>query len=145
MKDVRGLIRIADFLVRNEWRFLYADDLADEVSRRYCINRDYVRLIVEAFWSLRESFPNKPRSWYVRAIVRLLNGVKRVKGDVWILKGIPELGDHYPVYQVWFAKGRYYCSCYSRKFGYRRRKSICTHVAAVILSRKISRKIGEYL
>ena len=71
-------------------------------------------------------------------------GVRRV-GDRWVVPGLPELGDNYGQYNVWYdpSQGRYECDCFYRAWGRRRRKEICTHIAAVMLHRR-QRKIGEY-
>ncbi|RLE61112.1 MAG: hypothetical protein DRJ32_01870 [Thermoprotei archaeon] len=142
-RDVRSLIRIASYIVRNYFRYAVNDDLAQDVADRFSINPSFALVLIEAFSELRDSFSGKSGSWYIRAIVRMFF-VKKVGRYAWVVEGIREFGDYYPAYQVWLVNNRYHCSCHTTKFGYRRRKSICTHVAAVILSRKVSRKIGEY-
>ncbi|UNQ73361.1 hypothetical protein [Infirmifilum sp. NZ] len=45
---------------------------------------------------------------------RLLAGkVERVGNEHWLVKGLPELGDTYPWYNVWVSEGRYRCDCLS--------------------------------
>ena len=148
MRDwrVRSLIRIARCIVYNDYRFLLSDDLADYVCSRFNVNRNFILGIIEAYRDVREIFQGKSNSWFIRALVRLMYGVHRIGAYSWVLRGIPEFGDYYKIYQVWYSTRdkRYYCSCFTRRFGQIRRKHICTHIAAVMLSRR-SRKIGEYL
>ena len=88
-----------------------------------------------ALLELRVRF-DKPRSWYYRALVRAIVGVRRISEKHWLVAGVfPD--DYYRAYNVWLnRRGEYECDCYYRRYGKRRRKSICTHVAAVILSRR---------
>ncbi|RLE75629.1 MAG: hypothetical protein DRJ56_05430 [Thermoprotei archaeon] len=99
--------------------------------------------LVEAVRLLRASFPSKRDSWFYRAVLRCLVGVRRAGASHWLVPGLPELGDAYPRYNVWVREGRYACDCFFRAWGRRRRKEICTHIAAVMLHRR-QRKIGEY-
>jgi len=89
---------------------------------------------------LRSMFPGKSDSW-VRRCVRRLGTVRRISRDVWFLRCVPELGDRRAYYLVKFNRetGRYECSCYDSlsPWGDRRRKEVCTHVGAVILSRLV--------
>ena len=100
--------------------------------------------LVEALRDLRETFPNKDDSWFERAVVRCLAGVRRIGRDVWIVKGLRELGDYYDSYTIYWVNGRYECDCYRRSWGNRRKVEICTHVAAVMLFRR-QRRIVEFL
>jgi len=85
---------------------------------------------------LREDFPSKSRSWVRRALIRFMkNTVKEYGENVWVVRGLPELGDKYPTYVVRLRDGRYYCSCFESSWGLRRKSEICTHIAAVILYR----------
>jgi hypothetical protein len=95
---------------------------------------DPLRRAVE---SLRENFPGKSYSWIKRALMRL-GDVKEVRENLYLVQGRRELGDWKPLYQVWFSEreGRWYCTCYASAFGFRRRKEICTHIAAVMLYRR---------
>ncbi len=87
-----------------------------------------------ALLELRVSF-RKPASWYERALARVLLGVRRVGEGHWLVPGLP--GDRYPLYNVWLGReGRYYCDCYVRLYGWRRRRAVCTHVASVMLARR---------
>jgi len=97
------------------------------------MGRELINLAVEG---LREDFPNKSKSWVRRALVRFMkNTVKEYGENVWVVKGLPELGDKYPTYVVRLRDGRYYCSCFESNWGLRRKSEICTHIAAVILYR----------
>jgi len=101
------------------------------------MGRELIDLAVER---LREDFPNKSKSWVRRALVRFMkNTVKEYGEGVWVVKGLPELGDKYPTYVVRFRDGRYYCSCFESSWGLRRKSEICTHIAAVILYRNYKR------
>jgi len=85
---------------------------------------------------LREVFPSKSRSWVRRALVRFMkNTVKEFSENIWVVRGLPELGDKYPTYVVRLRDGRYHCSCFESSWGLRRKSEICTHIAAVILYR----------
>ena len=90
-----------------------------------------------AVQSLREDFPGKSYSWIKRALLRL-GDVKEVRENLYLVQGRRELGDWKPLYQVWFSEreGRWLCTCYASAFGFRRRKEICTHIAAVMLYRR---------
>jgi len=90
-----------------------------------------------AVQSLREDFPGKSYSWIKRALLRL-GDVREVRENLFLLYGRRELGDWKPLYQVWFSEreGRWYCTCYASAFGFRRRREICTHIAAVMLYRR---------
>jgi hypothetical protein len=97
------------------------------------MSRELIDLAIER---LRENFPNKSRSWVRRALIRFMRGTVREFGEnVWVVRGLPELGDRYPTYVVRFKDGRYYCSCFESSWGLRRRSEVCTHIAAVILYR----------
>jgi len=67
-------------------------------------------------------------------------------GKTWIVKGYRELGDHYPYYYVNFLPRtqKYFCTCFLNRYGKIREKKICTHIGAVILYRKIWKKLREY-
>jgi len=57
--------------------------------------------LLEALGELHSSFPDKPAEWFYRAVYRLLAGkVKRVGSEHWLVKGLAELGDTYPWYNV---------------------------------------------
>jgi hypothetical protein len=87
--------------------------------------------------SLSKTFPGKSRSWIKRALLRL-GDVKEVRENLYLVYGRRELGDWKPLYQVWFSEGegRWLCTCYLSAFGFRRRREICTHIAAVMLYRR---------
>ncbi|MEM1684868.1 MAG: hypothetical protein QXU26_03240 [Thermofilaceae archaeon] len=93
---------------------------------------------------LRADFPGKSYSWIKRALLRL-GDVKEIRDDLYLVEGRRELGDWKPLYQVWFSQreGRWHCTCYFSTFGMRRRRDICTHVAAVILFRRYKRALEK--
>jgi len=97
--------------------------------------------------AVRELYSVFPRrEWLVRALARYLLGtVEEQSRSVWLVRGIPELGDKKPFYLVTQAGDRYECSCYRTPHGVARRRSICTHVAAVIIYKKRKRYIDEYV
>jgi len=102
---------------------------------------DPLRRAVE---SLRENFPGKSYSWIKRALMRL-GDVKEVRENLYLVQGRRELGDWKPLYQVWFSEreGRWLCTCYASAFGFRRRKEICTHIAAVMLYRRYRKALEK--
>jgi hypothetical protein len=105
------------------------------------MSRELIDLAVER---LREDFPNKSRSWVRRALIRFMkNTVKEYGENVWVVKGLPELGDRYPTYVVRLRDGRYYCSCFESSWGLRRKSEVCTHIAAVILYRNYRKLDSE--
>jgi len=93
---------------------------------------------------LSSTFPGKSRSWIRRALLRL-GDVKEVRENLYLVQGRRELGDWKPLYQVWFSEreGRWYCTCYASAFGFRRRKEICTHIAAVMLYRRYRKALEK--
>lgn len=87
-----------------------------------------------AYLELKVVF-NKPASWYLRALMRVVMGVRQVSKRHWLVPGIP--GDQYPVYNVRLSReGKYMCDCYGRAYGDRRSRMVCTHVAATMLARR---------
>jgi len=105
------------------------------------MRQDPLRRAVE---SLREDFPGKSYSWIKRALLRL-GDVREVRENLYLVYGRRELGDWKPLYQVWFSEreGRWYCTCYASAFGFRRRKEICTHIAAVMLYRRYRKTLEK--
>jgi hypothetical protein len=97
-----------------------------------------------AVQSLREDFPGKSYSWIKRALLRL-GDVREVRENLYLVYGRRELGDWKPLYQVWFSEreGRWHCTCYASAFGFRRRKEICTHIAAVMLYRRYRKALEK--
>ena len=102
---------------------------------------DPLRRAVE---SLRENFPGKSYSWVKRSLLRL-GDVKEVRENLYLVYGRRELGDWKPLYQVWFSEreGRWFCTCYLSAFGFRRRREICTHIAAVMLYRRYRKALEK--
>ncbi|MEM3943753.1 MAG: hypothetical protein QXJ59_06685 [Thermofilaceae archaeon] len=89
--------------------------------------------------AIRDLFSDVPRrSWIERAVTRFLaHTVERRGRTVYVVRGLPELGDWKEAYVVQRVGERlYHCSCYSSSYGYVRRARICTHIAAVILYRR---------
>jgi hypothetical protein len=105
------------------------------------MRQDPLRRAVE---SLSSTFPGKSRSWIRRAILRL-GDVKEVRENLYLVQGRRELGDWKPLYQVWFSEreGRWHCTCYASAFGFRRRREICTHIAAVMLYRRYRKALEK--
>ena len=112
--------------------------------------REARRIVREALEGLRSDelsaaildlYREIPReSWLARGVARVLLGTVVRKGEgAWLVYGVPELGDWHGYYIVSLEKGKYRCSCYSSKWGWRRASRICTHVAAVMLSRRAER------
>jgi len=102
---------------------------------------DPLRRAVE---SLLSAFPGKSRSWIRRALLRL-GDVREVRENLYLIYGRRELGDWKLLYQVWYSEreGRWYCTCYASAFGFRRRKEICTHIAAVMLYRRYRKALEK--
>jgi hypothetical protein len=94
--------------------------------------------------SLSKTFPGKSRSWIKRALLRL-GDVREVRENLYLVYGRRELGDWKPLYQVWFSEreGRWFCTCYLSAFGFRRRREICTHIAAVMLYRRYKKALQQ--
>ena len=100
--------------------------------------------LVEALRELMRAFPGKPRSWYFRAVYRVLRKTVKRRRGYWLVEGLPELGDTKPAYIVVQDRaGRYNCSCYTGLYGALRAKHVCTHIAAVMLYRR-QMKIMEF-
>ncbi len=91
---------------------------------------------------LAAEFPGRSPSWVRRALMRL-GDVKEVRDDLYVVYGRRELGDWKPAYYVWLAEGRWLCTCYSGAYGHRRRREICTHVAAVLLFRRYKKTLEK--
>jgi hypothetical protein len=94
--------------------------------------------------SLSRTFPGKSRRWIKRTLMRL--GDVREAGDgLYVVYGRRELGDWKSLYQVWYSEreGRWYCTCFTSAFGYRRRREICTHIAAVMLYRRYRKALEK--
>ncbi|PLJ77178.1 hypothetical protein [Infirmifilum sp. SLHALR2] len=67
---------------------------------------------------------------------RLLAGkVERVGVEHWLVKGLAELGDTYPWYNVWI-HGENTGATASPAYGYVRKARIYTHIATVMLYRR---------
>jgi hypothetical protein len=94
--------------------------------------------------SLSRTFPGKSRRWIKRTLMRL-GDVREAGEGLYVVYGRRELGDWKHMYQVWYSEreGRWYCTCFTSAFGYRRRREICTHVAAVMLYRRYRKALEK--
>jgi len=108
------------------------------------VGRNLHNPLKRAVESLRDLFPGKSYSWIRRALLRL-GDIKEVREDLYVVYGRRELGDWKPLYQVWLSEreGRWLCTCHFNQFGHRRRREICTHVAAVMLFRRYRRAVEK--
>ena len=141
--EINTLRSIARRILSTVWYSDYA--LAEHIAEELGVRPDYVLTIIDAINDLRLSFPGKSSSWYERALIRAFAGVKKVSDNHWIVKGFPELGDEYSHYNVVLSRdGKYVCDCMYRMWGYVRKAKICTHVAAVMLHRRIQRRLFEF-
>ena len=133
-RDPRVLKRIAEIVVRASYDFLERDGRAREIAEEFNLDEGDVLLLMDALDEVRSKFPGKSDSWYVRAVLRILSGVKKVCKDHWIVPGLNTLGDYYPYYNVVLGSdGRYVCDCHVHAYGYVRKSRICTHIAAVMV------------
>ena len=84
----------------------------------------------------------KGQTWATRVLERIYRKtVRMLTKNIWIVQGIPELGDAYNYYEVSLQDGKFRCSCFSHSWGSRRRQEMCTHVGAVI----VLHELCEYL
>jgi len=131
MVDIRKIYRLSLFIVRDKVDFIYSYSEFGQLI-------DFIPIIVDGLSYLKEKFPNKSDSWYARALARALVGVKKVSSNHWLVKGFKYFGDSSSLYNIIQLKdGKYVCDCYSRAFGFYRRGKVCTHIASVILARKM--------
>ena len=115
-------------------------ELDETITAEAGLKPEYVNALRNALADLRMLFPNKPKSWFIRAAVRSIF-VKKVSKNHWVVKGIRILGDHYQEYHVTFNGEKYSCSCYTHLYGYHRRKRICTHIGAVMTNERVLRRL----
>ncbi len=102
---------------------------------------DYYTIIREAEELSRRL--RKSKSWTKRVVLRVLRNtvIEIVPNRLWIVRGLPELGDKYTLYEVTSRSGKdYTCTCNLHSWGSSRKE--CTHIGAVMLLRKI-KKIVE--
>lgn len=94
--------------------------------------------------SLSRTFPGKSRRWIKRTLMRL-GDVREAGEGLYVVYGRRELGDWRQMYQVWYSEreGRWYCTCFTSAFGFRRRREICTHAAAVMLYRRYRKALEK--
>ena len=102
-------------------------------------------LVKYALIQLKSSFPRKKDSWLIRAAIRCFFTEEEGKNR-WRVMGLEELGDVYPYYRVTFFEttGRYYCTCFDTSYGYVRRARICTHIAGVMVYRRVKSMLQMY-
>ncbi len=81
--------------------------------------------------NIAETF-NKGRSWASRVYYRITAKTvqKLVDDSLWIVKGIPQLGDHYTVYEIRKIDNKFSCPCLAHPWG--RSRYPCTHIGAVM-------------
>jgi len=146
MKDLKKALKLNRYIVRHRFDYITDSSFATIICERYKLNREYVLRILEALRYMYMSFPNKGESWYIRCLTRYMMGVE-YSGKTWIVKGYRELGDNYPYYYVNYLpkSQKYFCTCFLNRYGKIREKKICTHIGAVILCRRIQKKIKEYV
>jgi len=74
-----------------------------------------------------------------------LGDVREAGDGLYVVYGRRELGDWKPLYQVWYSEreGRWHCTCFTSAFGFRRRREICTHIAAVMLYRRYRKALEK--
>ena len=94
---------------------------------------------------LRPRFRGKSRSWFERAAIRSFF-LEQVGDELWFVRGLRELGDFYPEYRVTLNRetGKYSCSCFNSAFGGVRKARICTHIAAVMLRRRVESSLPGF-
>jgi len=137
-RDPRVLKKVANRIVKASYDFLERDRRAREIAEEFDLDESDVLLLMDALDEVRSKFPGKSDSWYVRAVLRVLSGVKRVRKDHWIVPGSHVLGDYYPYYNVILGSdGKYVCDCHVHAYGYVRKSRICTHIAAVMVYRRV--------
>jgi len=140
--DFRLLSRVSRKIANAVYSPLEREELIKSITEEFGLEPMNVLLLIEALEDLRESFPEKSPSWYIRAVLRLFSGIKKVSKNHWIVKGFKELGDQYPYYNVIFTKsGKYICDCHMHTYGHVRRMKICTHIAAVMVLRRVGRQL----
>jgi len=145
MRDLKRALKLCRYIIRHRFNYVTDTTFSIVVCQKFNLNREYVLRILEALRYMYMSFPDKSESWYVRCLTRYMLGITH-SGKTWIVKGYRELGDYYPYYYVnYLPKAeKYFCTCFLNRFGKIREKKICTHIGAVILYRKIWRKLNEY-
>ena len=145
MRDLKQVLKLSRYIVRHRFDYVTDSTFSIVVCQKFNLNKEYVLRILEALRYMYMSFPDKSESWYIRCLTRYMLGITQ-SGKTWIVKGYRELGDYYPYYYVNFLPKaeKYFCTCFLNRYGKIREKKICTHIGAVILYRKIWRKLREY-
>ena len=148
--DYRKAKMIAREIMSSVLRFYsdyQAERDAERISRRYGISYRKTLVFIRALNRLKCKFPDKGESWLVRAAIRVAAGVDRVGRNKWRVPGLRELGDAYAWYLVKYS-GRfrtYICDCYFHYGGVYRERSVCTHIAAVIVYREMNSLLHEFM
>ncbi len=123
------------------------DKSAETISGKYALNYRDTLVFIKAFNALKQKFPDKSESWFLRAAIRVVVGVIKIGEYKWKVPGVRELGDVYNWYLVRYDERSktYICDCFSHYGGIYRRRKVCTHVAAVIVRRKMDSLLTEFM
>ncbi|RLF11243.1 MAG: hypothetical protein DRJ98_03975 [Thermoprotei archaeon] len=102
------------------------------------LSRNSAEQLSWALTKLKSRFTGKSESW-VRRCLKRLRDVEEIEVGTWRVKGRFELGDRYPNYLVKVVNGKYQCSCHDphKPYSRFRRRSVCSHIGAVILYRAL--------
>ena len=124
----------------------FDEDLAYEIDMKYGIAFDEALRLVQVLRELKNLFDKKSDSWFQRSAVRALFVIKKTE-NWWLLPGFKNLGDKYAIYAVVYdaREKKYYCDCFWHYLGKIRQIKICTHIGAVIVYRRLQRRITEYI
>jgi len=142
----RTYYNAARYIISNLPLFFDLEDLAADVSMKYDLEFGEALVLCEVLKELRETFPGKSSSWFQRAALRALT-VRKVADNVWVVSGFYSLGDNYTRYAVRYdaKEKKYTCDCFLHFMGRVREYKICTHIAAVIIYRKMQRRLSEWI
>jgi len=145
-EKARNYWRASGFIIEKLDREYFEEDIAYEVDLKYGIPFNEALLLVQVLKELRVLFPKKSESWFKRSAVRALFVVKK-SDNWWLVPGFLSLGDEYSVYTVVYDKmnGKYVCDCFYHFYGDIRKAKICTHIGAVMIYRRLQRKISEFM
>ncbi len=124
----------------------FFEDIAYEVDLKYGIPFDEALILVQVLKELKELFPKKSESWFKRSAVRALFVVRK-NDNWWLVPGFLSLGDEYSIYSVLYDKKekKYTCDCFYHFYGEVRKAKICTHIGAVMVYRRLQRKLSEFM
>ncbi|RLE62027.1 MAG: hypothetical protein DRJ38_10370 [Thermoprotei archaeon] len=126
---------------------LQAEEDARRISEKYALSYRDTLVFIRAFNRLKQKFPDKSESWFLRAAIRVVIGIIKIGNYRWKVPGVKELGDAYTWYLVVYdGKSKtYICDCFSRYGGTYRKYKICTHIAAVMAHRKMDNFLIEFI